>query len=89
MQCGTVECSTMQCDCLPRLRPEAPAAVALGGAVDLGELLAVVRALAPATVLEGGVSGQSSTVLHVQGNRYTGTYCLGTQVHRYIMFVCF
>ena len=54
MQCGKVDCSTVQCDCLPRLGPEAPPAVALGGAVDLGELLAVVRALAPTTVLGAG-----------------------------------
>ena len=36
---------------LARLGPETAAAVALGGAVDLRELLAVVRALAPTAVL--------------------------------------
>ena len=42
---------------LSRLRAEAPPSVALRGAVQLGELLAVVGALAPAPVLARLVAG--------------------------------
>ncbi len=44
---------------LPRLRPEAPALVTLRAAVDLGELLAVLRALAPAAAGAGLVAGRA------------------------------
>ena len=47
---------------LSRLGPEAPPAVALRAAVELGELLAVVRALAPAAGGAGLVAGHAAAL---------------------------